>query len=368
MNEIRFSRRYFFYGSLLAGAVPAGGFGSQPSLKALGYKSVNEKLGIACIGLGMRGPQILPGAAASENIVALCDVDETRGAPTIAQYPKANRYENWRKMLDAESKNLDGVMIAVPDHWHTHMCLEVMQRGKHVYCEKPLTRTVWEARLLAQAALKYKVATQMGNQGFSHEGTKTACEILWSGEIGEVREVHSWTGGGAGDRGYPASGPPEQPLPAGLDWDMWLGPAPFKPYTKDLATHEGDKKTWWFISDYALGFIAGWGIHPIDIAAWGGDLFSGPIEVEGRGTFYCEGACDTATVWQINLKFANNVTMKFVGVPNGGNQGKPTSDTWPQETEWKQRYRRSWRVNERERRAQQRGRQHERRLAMGPAC
>jgi len=121
MRDNRFSRRYFFYGSLLAGAVPAGGFGSQPSLKALGYKSVNDKLGIACIGLGMRGPQILPGAAASENIVALCDVDETRGAPTVALHPKASRYQDWRKMLDAENKSLDGVMIAVPDHWHTHM-------------------------------------------------------------------------------------------------------------------------------------------------------------------------------------------------------------------------------------------------------
>ena len=239
MRDNRFSRRYFFYGSLLAGAVPAGGFGSQASLKALGFKSVNEKLNIACIGLGMRGPQILPGAAASENIVALCDVDETRGAPTVAQYPKANRYQDWRKMLDGEGKNLDAVMVAVPDHWHTHMCLEVMQRGKHVYCEKPLTRTVWEARFLADAALKYNVATQMGNQGWSHEGTRTTCEILWSGDIGEVREVHSWTGGGAGDRGYPASGPPAQPVPAGFDWDMWLGPAAPRPYNADMRGWRG---------------------------------------------------------------------------------------------------------------------------------
>ena len=134
-------------------------------------------------------------------------------------------------MLDAEGKNIDGVMVTVPDHWHTHMALEAMQRGKHVYCEKPLARTLAEVRLLADAALKYKVATQMGNQGFNHEGTKTACEIFWSGEIGEVREVHSWTGGGAGDRKYPASGPPEQPVPAGLDWNMWLGPAAPRPTT-----------------------------------------------------------------------------------------------------------------------------------------
>jgi len=120
---------------------------------------------------------------------------------------------------------------------------------------------------------------------------------------------------------------------------MWLGPAQYKPYTKDLCTHEGDKKTWWFKTDYALGSSrAG---HPsMDIAVWGADLFSGPIEVEGRGTFYAEGACDTATVWNINFKFANGVTMKFQGVPNGGNRGAATNDTWPQEQEWRKRYRR----------------------------
>jgi predicted dehydrogenase len=255
MNDNRFSRRYFFYGSLLSGAVPAGGFGSQPPLRTLGFKSFNEKLNIACIGLGMRGPQILPGAAASENIVALCDLDDSRGAATYALYPRANKYKDWRKMLDTEGKNLDAVMVAVPDHWHTHMSLECMQRGKHVYCEKPLTRTVWEARFLADAALKYKVATQMGNQGFNHEGTKTACEILWSGDIGEVREVHSWTGGGAGDRKYPAGGPPAQPVPAGLDWDMWLGPAAPRPYNADM-------RGWRSFIDFSAGGTLGdWLVH-----------------------------------------------------------------------------------------------------------
>ena len=100
------------------------------------------------------------------------------------------------------------------------------------------------------------------------------------------------------------------------------------------------KKTWWYKTDYALGFIAGWGIHPMDISVWGADLFRGPIEVEGRGTFYCEGACDTATVWNINLQFAGGVTMKFVGVPSGINRAQGACDTWPQADEWKQRYRR----------------------------
>lgn len=254
MSDFQFTRRHFFFGALLAGAVPRVGFGSQPSLKALGFKSYNEKMNIACIGLGMRGPQILPGAAASENIIALCDCDDSRGAATYALYPKATKYKDFRRMLDTE-KTLDGVMVAVPDHWHTHMSLEVMRRNMHVYCEKPLTRTFFEAKLLADAAAKYKVATQMGNQGWNHEACKTACEIFWSGEIGEVREVHAWTGGGAGDRGYPASGPPEQPIPAGFDWDMWLGPQPMRPYNADY-------RGWRSYIDFSCGGTLGdWLVH-----------------------------------------------------------------------------------------------------------
>ena len=224
--ENRFSRRYFFYGSLLAGAVPSGGFGSTPSLPALGYKSFNEKLNIAVIGVGTRGPQILLGAAPTENIVALCDVDDASAAPTYKTYPKATRYKDFRKMLDKEGKNIDAVMVATPDHLHAPVSLACMQRGKHVYCEKPLTRTAWEARLLAEAAAKYKVATQMGNQGFNHEALKTACEILWSGDIGEVREVHAFTGGiYGGQPNLPESGPESKPVPDTLDWDLWVGPA-----------------------------------------------------------------------------------------------------------------------------------------------
>ncbi len=275
MNDTRFSRRYFFYGSLLAGAIPAGGFGSQPSLTALGFKSYNEKLNVACIGLGMRGPQILPGVAASENVVALCDCDDSRGAATYALHPKANKYKDFRKMLDAEGKNLDAVMVAVPDHWHTHMCMEIMRRGKHVYCEKPLTRTYWETKLLADAALKYKVATQMGNQGFSHEGTRTACEILWSGDIGEVREVHSWTGGGAGDRKYPPGGPPAQPVPEGFDWDMWLGPALPRAYNADM-------RGWRSFIDFSCGGTLGdWLVHCLGPAHLALRLdLAAPISVE----------------------------------------------------------------------------------------
>ncbi len=257
MIEKRFSRRYFFYGSVLAGAVPTGGFGSTPSLRALGYKSFTDRLNIAAVGLGLRGNQILIGAAVTENIVSLCEVDDDRMARAAQTYPKAAKFKDFRKMLDKEGKNIDAVMVATPDHLHTAVSVLAMQHGKHVYCEKPLTRTVSEARLLSDAAAKYKVATQMGNQGFSHEGTKTACEIVWSGEIGEVREVHAWTGAVTGGRlDVPESGLPEQPVPPALDWDLWLGPAAPRPYNP-LNT-----RSWRPMHDFSLGGSLGdWLVH-----------------------------------------------------------------------------------------------------------
>ena len=234
MNNGAASRRYFFFGSLLAGAVPAGGFGSKPSLKALGYKSVLDKVNIAGVGMGTRGGAVIWPMAVSDNIVALCDVHEAYSAKTFAQYPKAAKFKDFRKMLDAEGKNIDGVVIATPDHSHTPIALAAMQAGKHVYCEKPLTRTVWEARLLRDAAHKYNVATQMGNQGYSHEGTRTCAEILWSGEIGSVREVHAWTGAVYGEWFQVGGTPAVHAVPAGLDWDLWLTTAAARPYNEKM--------------------------------------------------------------------------------------------------------------------------------------
>jgi len=257
MHENRFSRRYFFYGSLLAGAVPSGGFGSTPSLPSMGYKSFNEKLNIAAIGLGTRGPTILRGAAVTENVVALCDVDDANAASAYKTYPKATTYKDFRKLFDKEGKNIDAVMVATPDHLHASVALLAMQHGKHVYCEKPLTRTAWESRLLAEAAVKYKVATQMGNQGFNHEALKTACEILWSGEIGEVREVHAFTGSiYGGQPNLPDTGPEATPVPDTLDWDLWVGPAASRPYNPLINGH------WRAFQDFSTGGSLGdWLVH-----------------------------------------------------------------------------------------------------------
>ncbi|MDZ4801576.1 MAG: Gfo/Idh/MocA family oxidoreductase [Bryobacteraceae bacterium] len=170
---------------------------------------------------------------------------------------KAKKYKDYRKMFEGEGRNLDAVMIATPDRMHTPIALLAMQQGKHVYCEKPLTRTAWESQLLADAAAKYKVATQMGNQGWNHEGTRTACEILWSGDIGEVKELHSWTGGiYGGQPNLPATGPEAAAVPGSLDWDLWLGcaePRKFNP----LMTNQ-----WRAFIDFSTGGSLGdWLVH-----------------------------------------------------------------------------------------------------------
>lgn len=238
MPENRFSRRYFFYGTLLAGAVPTGGLGSKASLKSLGYKSPNEKLNLAAIGAGGQPAADLNQAYAGvENVVALADVDWARGQPSFERFPKAVKFKDFRQMLDKQGKEIDAVIIGTPDHTHAVCTLACMQLGKHVYVEKPLTRTSWEARLLTQAAEKYKVATQMGNQGYSHDATRVACEIFWSGEIGEVREVHAWTGRPSWPQEMTKI-PAPTPVPNTLDWDLWLGGAAERPFTAGDADYK----------------------------------------------------------------------------------------------------------------------------------
>jgi predicted dehydrogenase len=229
------SRRHFLVGSLFTGALPQGGFGSTPSLKTLGYKSPNERLNIASIGAAGRPFEDMAGCA-SENIVAIADVDDTVAAPAFKKYEKAARYRDFRKMLDKEGSNIDAVIVGCPDHMHATAALWAMERGKHVYVEKPLTRTVAEARMLTDAAAKYKVATQMGNQGYSNEGARIAAEIVWSGEIGEVKEVHAWTSRPIWPQGL-AEVPKAEPVPSTLDWDLWLGIAPFREFTSGGAAY-----------------------------------------------------------------------------------------------------------------------------------
>ncbi len=249
------TRRYFFFGSLLAGAVPTGGYGSVPSLRALGYKPFYDKLNVAAIGCGGRGNEILNEAARTENIVALCDVDLKRGEGAIKRYEKLPLYRDYRTMLDKEGKNIDAVTIAIPDFMHAAVALAYMQAGKHVYLEKPLARTPWETRLLLDAAIKYKVATQMGNQGYSHESHRVAAEILWSGEIGDVTEVHVSTTPGTHPTGLKEL-PPEESAPDTLNWSAWLGNAPMRPFSSYYVPYN-----WRGFYDFGTGQIGNWATH-----------------------------------------------------------------------------------------------------------
>lgn len=254
------TRRYFFFGSLLAGAVPLAGFGSEPSLKALGYKSPNEKLNIASIGAGGKASSDIHACSETENIVALCDVDEKRAAQTFAQFPQVPKYRDYRVMLDKERPNIDAVIVTIPDHMHAAAATAAMAMGKHVYVQKPLAHTVWECRQLKQAAQQYKVATQMGNQGYSNEGSRQCAEMIWRGDIGNVTEVHAWTNRPAWPQGI-SEAPATSPVPSYLDWDLWLGVAKQRPYSEDYLPF-----TWRGFFDFGSGALGDMACHILGAA------------------------------------------------------------------------------------------------------
>jgi predicted dehydrogenase len=254
--EQNISRRHFFFGTLLAGAVPPGGFGTVSSLKHLGYKSPNEKLNIAAIGAGGKGASDIAGCA-GENIVALAEPDDARGEKTFKSYPNAPKYKDFRRMFDQEGKNIDAVLVSCPDHAHGSAAMWAMARGKHVYCQKPLTRTVWEAKQLTMAAAKYGVATQMGNQGYSHPGARQCCEMIWNGDIGAVTEVHAWTD--RPERYWPQGpdvAPTEQPVPSTLDWNAWLADAEPRPFSPVYLP-----QNWRAFPDFGCGAIGDMACH-----------------------------------------------------------------------------------------------------------
>jgi predicted dehydrogenase len=217
----------------------------------------SEKLNIAGIGFGGRGDGDLH-EVSSENIVALCDVDAKYAAKTFQRYPNAKKYRDFRRMLDKEDKSIDAVVVATPDHTHAVITMMAIRMGKHVYCEKPLTHSVWEARQIAEAARQAKVATQLGNQGQASEATRLACEFIWDGAIGPVREVHSWCNRYISPRGIdrPKDTPP---VPESLNWDLWLGPAPQRPYHP--CYHPFSWRGWW---DFGTGVLGDIGCHQFD--------------------------------------------------------------------------------------------------------
>lgn len=279
-ESIKLSRRKFVGGLSLAAA----SFSIVPGhvLGLRGATSPNEKLNIAGVGIGGQGSSDLNNMK-SENIVALCDVDWDHAAHTFNDFPNAKRYKDYRKMLE-EQKDIDAVVVATPDHWHAFVSMAAIQLGKHVYCEKPLTHCVWEARQLAAAAREKKVVTQMGNQGQASEQTRRLCETVAANVIGGVKEVHIWTDrpnqgllGEYWPQGVkrPTDTPP---VPANMDWDLWIGPAPTRPYNPAYAPFKW--RGWWDFGTGALGDI---GCHSFDPVFRALNLGQ-PLQVEGTST------------------------------------------------------------------------------------
>ena len=252
--------------------------------------SANEKLNLGLIGAGGRGGENLKGVS-TENIAALCDVDEANAAGAFKKFPSAKRYKDFRVMLEKE-KQLDAVVVSVPDHNHAFISLTAMRLGKHVYCEKPLAHSIYEARLMRETAAKYKVATQMGTQGHAFEGTRCAVEVVQSGALGEVRELHVWTDRPAGWWPQGIDRPQDAPsVPATLDWDLWLGPAPWRPYHPAYVPFK-----WRGFWDFGTGAIGDMGIHNLDTAFWALNLgLPRSVEVKESSPVSKE----TAPVWSI---------------------------------------------------------------------
>ena len=237
-------------------------------LAKAGDSAPGDKLNIAGIGVGGMGKSNLR-QLETENIVALCDVDHAYAAETFKRYPRARVYTDYRKMLDKQ-KDIDAVVIATPDHTHAVISMEAMRRGKHVYCQKPLTHDIYESRMLARAARETGVTTQMGIQGHSYEGGRLICEWIWDGAIGEVTEVDAWCSlsyypfGRAYWSSKWSRRPKESPpVPSTLDWDLWLGPAPERPYHP--AYHPAVWRCWW---DFGCGMMGDRGAHTLDPVVW----------------------------------------------------------------------------------------------------
>ena len=290
------SRREFMGGAAAAFAftfVPKHVLGSGQSASA------NNKLNIAGIGVGGRGGGDIR-SVSSESIVALCDVDMSRASGTFKRFPDAKVYRDFRKMLDKEEKNIDAVVIGTPDHIHAPAAIRAMQMGKHVYCEKPMAHTVYEARRMAEVAKEIGVVTQMGNQGHAGEGLRLYYEYIDSGVLGTIKEVHVWSDrAGTPNRAWWPQGierPKEvHEVPETLDWNLWLGPAPMRPYNNAYVPFKW--RGWW---DFGCGALGDMAVHNADPAFFALDL-DAPTSVEA----------ETSKVFPETLPVWNIITFQF---------------------------------------------------------
>jgi predicted dehydrogenase len=276
------NRRQFLYGAGMSVAL----FNILPGsvLRGAEKLSPNEKLNVAGIGIGSRGGVDVDSVAElGHNIVALCDVDAKYAAKEFGKYPNAKRFTDYRVMLDKMGKEIDAVTIGTPDHTHAVIAMEAMRRGKHVYCEKPLAHSIHEVRALMAAAHRYKVVTQLGNQGHSADSIRQLCEWVWAGAIGQVHTVYA--GCDAFKNVYCQI--PNLPklaehhdVPQGLDYDLWIGPVPFRPYSPLWVPWN-----WRGWMPFGTGAIGDWICHVVDPAFWALHL-DAPTTVQAEVTDY----------------------------------------------------------------------------------
>ena len=225
---------------------------------ALGYRA-GEKLNVALVGVGKRGTYHLGAIPRmGQNLVAVCDANQRQAAEASGRMPSVSVYRDFRKMLDEKDRQIDAVVVATPDHTHAAIAAAAMRRGKHVYVEKPIAHDLAEARALRQIARQQQVASQMGNQGMATDSFRRTLELVQQGAVGEIREVHVWyVFGGSGPMPRPQERPP---VPDDIDWDLWLGPAPFRPYHPRYVTN------WWNWREFGTGVLGGGGSHSIHMA------------------------------------------------------------------------------------------------------
>ena len=300
------------------GALAAGAFMIVPRhVLGKGYIAPSDKLNIAAVGCGGKADVNirLSYNQGAENIVALCDVDDRQSEKYRKQFPKAPYYQDFRKMLEKEAKQIDAVLVTTPDHMHFPVAMACMELGKHLYVEKPLTKDIWEARNLTQAAQKYKVVTQMGNQGSSSDGTRQTEALVQSGVLGEVHTIQVWTDRPVWPQGVksPKDRGESQPVPNGVNWDLWLGTAPKRDYHEAYMPFR-----WRGYWDFGTGALGDMGCHFIDVPFRAMKL-GYPISVEcSVGSVYSDffqqafydDVCPPSST--IHLKFASKTPGKEI--------------------------------------------------------
>ncbi|MHC4198511.1 MAG: Gfo/Idh/MocA family protein [Planctomycetota bacterium] len=310
----RITRRRFL--GRCAGA--AAGVALVPSsvMGGPGRTSPSDRVVMGCIGVGSRGQLDTKGLMhQGAQIVAVCDVDRRARERTKKivedhyarklgrdKYKGCATYNDFRELLARD--DIDAVMIATPDHWHVPTAIEAVKRGKDVYVEKPLGMTIAEGQALREAVLRYGAVFMHGTEQRTMRQFRFACELVRNGYLGDLKLVKVAVPGGRATGIHRTA-----PVPDWLDYDMWLGPAPWNPYTPARCR----VNSWYFISDYMTsGFVAGWGIHHVDIAQWALDAdSSGPVEIEGTGVFPGDGLYDTAVTWDIDYTYAGGVRVNF---------------------------------------------------------